>query len=210
MNARVVSVNVGLAREVEWHGELIRTGIWKHPVNERVAIIGINLEGDQQADLTVHGGPDKAVYAYASEDYEYWREVGGMKTCAGLFGENITTEGIDLSTLIVGTTLRVGTALLEAAQPRLPCFKLGIRVDDKTFLKRFQSALRPGAYFRVLEEGSIGASDAVEIVQTPAHGVTLRDMVMALHDPMKARALQTVKRLPVFWRKVADDGRELR
>ncbi len=204
MNARVISVNVGVVREIEWHGEVVRTGIWKYPAMGRVAIRGVNLEGDEQADLAVHGGQDKAVYAYASEDYNYWRDVEQMQTSAGLFGENITTEGIDLSSLVVGTTLRIGTALLEASQPRLPCYKLGIRVDDRTFLKRFQQALRPGAYLRVIEEGDIGKDDEVEVVQVAAHGVTLRAMVEAFGDPAKTSALRTVDRLPTFWRRVAE------
>ena len=154
--ARVVSLNVGTIREVEWQGRLVTTGIWKSPVAGRVALRGVNFAGDDQADRTVHGGPDKAVYAYAREDYEFWSSHG-MSTSPGYFGENLTTEGIDLSAAIVGERWTVGTAILEVAQPRLPCYKLGIRVGDATFLKRFLEAQRVGAYLRVVQEGDVGA-----------------------------------------------------
>ena len=201
--ARVLSVNVGSVREIEYRGELVTTGIWKHPVEGRVAIRGVNLAGDDQADRTVHGGPDKAVYAYAREDYDFWRAHEGMETPIGLFGENLTVEGLDLSAARVGDRWRVGTAILEVAQPRLPCFKLGIRVGDPRFPKRFLASLRMGAYLRVVQEGDVGAGDLVHVVSRPAHDVTLRDMTQALRDPEKARALREVPGLPRFWQQVA-------
>src|SRR6185369_13323010 len=127
---RVLSVNVGRAREVEWRGEMITTAIWKTPVTRRVALRGVNLAGDDQADRTVHGGPDKAVYAYAREDYDYWRTTEGLDVEPALFGENLTTEGVDLSAALIGERWSVGSTVLEVAQIRLPCFKLGIRLGD--------------------------------------------------------------------------------
>lgn len=123
----------------------------------------MNFIGDDQADRTVHGGVDKAVYSYAREDYEFWREHEGLETAPGLFGENLTLEGIDLSSARVGERWRVGSALLEVTQPRLPCFKLGIRMGDNHFPKRFQRVSRMGAYLRIIEEGDVGAGDPVPL-----------------------------------------------
>lgn len=204
--ARVVSVNVGGIRNVEWHGRIVSTGIWKQPTNARVALRGVNFVGDDQADRTVHGGVDKAVYAYATEDYEYWRDSENLNTTPGLFGENLTVEGLDLPNSCYGDQWSVGSALLEVAQPRLPCFKLGIRVGDDTFLKRFMLALRPGAYLRILQEGEIGAGDEIRIVHAPKHRVTLRHMVQALRDRNKAEALQVLSGLPELWQNVADSA----
>jgi MOSC domain-containing protein YiiM len=197
-------MNVGEIREIEWRGEIVTTAIWKYPVTGRVALRGVNFEGDDQADRTVHGGPDKAVYSYAREDYEFWREELGVETPPGLFGENLTVEGLDLSSAMIGERWRVGSALLEVAQPRLPCFKLGIRMGDPRFPKRFLAASRMGAYLRVVHEGDVGAGDEVHVVLKPDDGVTLNDMVEALHDRAKARSLLRAPRLPSFWRDVAE------
>lgn len=200
---RVLSVNVGAVREVLWRGDIVTTAIWKHPVEGRVAIRGVNLDGDDQADRQVHGGRDKAVYAYAREDYDAWRDSHGVATTPGQFGENLTVEGVDLRQSIVGERWEVGSALLEVAQPRLPCFKLGIRMDDAHFPRRFQAEGRMGAYFRIVREGDVGAGDAIEIVSRPEHGVTLGDMVNALQNPSKAELLGQVSGLPAFWRRFA-------
>ena len=205
-SARVLSVNVGAPREVEWRGEPVLTAIWKHPVAGRVPLRGVNFAGDDQADRTVHGGPDKAVYAYAREDYDWWRERHGIDAQPALFGENLTIEGHDLTTAVVGERWSIGSTLLEVAQPRLPCFKLGIRLGDESFLKRFLVARRPGAYLRVVGEGDVAAGDAIAVEQRPAHGITLGDMVDALHDPAKAAALRSLPRLPAFWRRLATRG----
>lgn len=202
---RVLSVNVGTVRLVEYRGRSVTTGIWKHPVIGRTALRGVNFHGDDQADRTLHGGPDKAVYAYAREDYDFWRDAEGMETPPGLFGENLTVEGIDLSSALVGERWSVGSTVLEVAQPRLPCFKLGIRVGDPQFPKRFHAARRNGAYLRVLQEGDVGPGDAVSVTHRPDHDVSLRHMVAALHDPERAAALSRVGRLPDFWRQVAED-----
>ena len=199
---RVVSLNVGAIRRVEWQGREITTGIWKSPVAGQLALHGVNFAGDDQADRTVHGGPDKAVYAYAREDYEYWRGEG-MDAHDAMFGENLTTKGIDLAAAIVGERWTVGSTTLEVAQPRLPCYKLGIRVRDATFLRRFLASQRVGAYLRVVQEGDVGTGDVIEVSSRPAHGMTLRDMVASLNDPVRAAALRGIERLPEFWRKVA-------
>lgn len=201
MIARVLSVNVGGLRELEWRGRHVTTGIWKSPVPTRVALRGVNFAGDDQADRRVHGGPDKTVYAYAREDYDYWRDTDGIDTSPGLFGENLTTDGIDLSLAIVGERWTVGSTVLEVAQPRLPCFKLGLRTNDTEFPKRFQRARRPGAYLRVVREGDVGAGDEITVHDRPAHGITLHDMVAALDDPDKADALRVIPYLPRFWRE---------
>jgi len=201
---RVVSVNVGTVREVEWRGEKIATAIWKAPVSGRVALRGVNFAGDDQADRSVHGGPDKAVYAYASEDYDYWREHEGLDVEPALFGENLTVEGIDLSAALVGERWAVGSTLLEVAQIRLPCFKLGVRLGDPRFPRRFQHVGRMGAYLRVVREGDVGAGDAIEVASRPGHDVSLSTMLAALHDDDKARQLPRAGYLPKFWRHVAD------
>ncbi|MFL5615189.1 MAG: MOSC domain-containing protein [Gemmatimonadaceae bacterium] len=202
MSPRVISLNVGAPRRVEWRGEVVVTGIYKSPVTGRVALRGVNFDGDDQADRSVHGGPDKAVYAYAREDYDYWRHVEGVDTAPGLFGENLTLEGIDLSATVVGERWSVGSTILEVAQPRLPCYKLAMRLDDPRFVKRFLVAKRAGAYLRIIRKGDVGSGDEVHVVSTPQHGVTLRSMIEALRDPVKAKALSSVPNLPEFWQQV--------
>jgi MOSC domain-containing protein YiiM len=201
---RVVSVNVGSIREVAWHGTIVRTGIWKMPIGDRaVPVRGVNLAGDDQADRRVHGGSDKAVYAYAEEDYRYWSDEEGVRTQPGLFGENLTVRGLELRNAVVGERWRIGTTLLEVAQPRLPCFKLGIRMDDPDFPRRFLAAARLGAYFRIIEEGELRAGDAIGVVDRPDHGITLGHMVEAMRDRARAAALLRAPRLPDFWRRLA-------
>jgi MOSC domain-containing protein YiiM len=173
---RVISVNVGAIRQIEWRGRVVTTGIWKYPVDARVRVRGVNLDGDDQADRTVHGGRDKAVYAYAREDYDFWQEAEGLETAPGLFGENLTVEGLDLSAALVGERWQVGSALLEVAQPRQPCFKLGIRLSDPYFPKRFKAVSRMGAYLRIIEPGDVGAGDTIRVTHRSTHAVTLRDM----------------------------------
>jgi MOSC domain-containing protein YiiM len=173
---RLVSVNVGLPREVDTGQRVVETAIWKAPVEGRVKVRHDNLDGDRQADLTVHGGPDKAVYAYALEETRLWEEELGRELGAGAFGENLTTEGVDVSGAVLGERWRVGTTLLEVVQPRLPCFKLGLKMGDPTFLKRFARASRPGAYLKIIEEGDLGAGDPIEVDLggRPDHGVSVR------------------------------------
>jgi MOSC domain-containing protein YiiM len=172
VRGRVESVNVGEPRPVEVDGHTVWTAIWKSPVEGRVPLRGVNLRGDDQADRTVHGGPDKAVYAYGIEDTEWWEAQLGGPLGAGVFGENLTVRGIPVSEAVIGERWTVGSAVLEVAQPRLPCFKLGLRMGDPRFLKRFAAAGRPGAYLRVVQEGDIGAGDRIDVMSRPAHGVT--------------------------------------
>jgi MOSC domain-containing protein YiiM len=161
----VVSVNVGVPRTVEWHGRPVTSAIWKTPVAGRVAVRGVNLDGDDQADRRVHGGPDKAVYAYSVEDYAWWAKELGRDLEVGTFGENLTVEGIDLGSQVIGTRWRVGSTELEVSQPRQPCYKLGMRMGDAGFVDHFDEAARFGAYVRIVREGEVGAGD--EIAVTP-------------------------------------------
>jgi MOSC domain-containing protein YiiM len=167
-------VNVGQPRQVSVRrGRPVMSAIGKAPVDGRVRVEGINLAGDDQADRRVHGGPDKAVYAYASEDAAWWAHELGREVVPGMFGENLTTEGVDISGAVVGERWRVGTVELEVCQPRLPCFKLGLRFEDPRMVRRFGEASRPGAYLRIVREGELAAGDAVEVLSRPAHGVTV-------------------------------------
>ena len=199
--ARILSLNVGAPRDVKWRGEIVTTAIWKHPVTGRVALRGVNFAADDQADRRVHGGADKAVYAYAQEDYEWWRDETGMEIAPALFGENLTTRGIDLSAARVGERWRVGSAELEVAQPRLPCFKLGIRVGDPHFVRSFMQAKRPGAYLRIIREGEVGAGDAIEVLSRPDHEVTMRFMVEGVQDREKRAVVRATDGVPGHWRE---------
>jgi MOSC domain-containing protein YiiM len=203
----LVSVNVGAVRTVEWRGDFVETAIWKYPVAGAVAVRGVNLIGDDQADRTVHGGRDKALYAYAEEDYEYWREEG-LAIEPAMFGDNLTVRGVDLRSVLVGERWRVGSALLEVAQPRLPCYKLGIRMGNPRFLRSFLVSGRLGAYFRIIEEGEVSAGDAIDVVVRPEHHVTLGAMAEALEDRSKAPGLLAAgTALPGSWRRMGE-GRE--
>ena len=153
---------------------MVSTAIFKAPVGGRVQVKGVNIAGDAQADRSVHGGPDKAVYAYAQEEIDTWEAELGRVLGGAPFGENLTTQGFDVSGAVVGERWQVGTTTLEVAQPRLPCYKLALRIGDPKFVKTFARASRPGAYLRIVEEGDIGAGDAVAVVARPAHGVTMR------------------------------------
>jgi MOSC domain-containing protein YiiM len=197
VTGRVESVNVGAPRAVQVDGRTVWTAIWKSPVEGRVPLRGANLRGDDQADRTVHGGPDKAVYAYGAQDTEWWEAQLGRSLGPGAFGENLTVRGLPVSEAVIGERWAVGSALLEVAQPRLPCFKLGLRMGDPRFLKRFADAARPGAYLRVISEGDIGAGDAIEVVARPAHGVTSALVSRAiLREPQLLAAAQQAPELP--------------
>jgi MOSC domain-containing protein YiiM len=167
-------VNVGQPRQVSVRrGRPVMSAIAKAPVAGRVRVEGINLAGDEQADRRVHGGPDKAVYAYASEDAAWWAAQLECEVPPAMFGENLTTEGVDVTGAVIGERWRVGTVELEVCQPRLPCFKLGLRFGDLNMVRRFGETSRPGAYLRIVQEGELGAGDAVEVLSRPAHGVTV-------------------------------------
>jgi len=167
-------VNVGRPAQIGVRrGRPIMSAITKAPVEGRVRVAGVNLEGDEQADRRVHGGPDKAVYAYATEDTAWWEEELGRPLGPAAFGENLELEGVDVTGAVIGERWRLGSVELEVCQPRFPCFKLGTKFGDPRMLKRFALAERPGAYLRIVREGDLGAGDAVEVSGRPAHGVTI-------------------------------------
>jgi MOSC domain-containing protein YiiM len=189
--ARVISVNVGRPQQVGVRrGRPLMSAIGKAPVHGRVRVEGVNLAGDDQADRRVHGGPDKAVYAYAREDAAWWAQALGREIPPGMFGENLTTDGVDVSGAVIGERWRIGTVELEVCQPRLPCFKLGLRLGDPLMVRRFGEASRPGAYFRIIREGELGAGDAIEVAARPEHGVTvaLVSRAILLDDSLRAAA----------------------
>ncbi len=171
---RVLSVNVARMRLIVLNGQTVKTGIYKYPVEGQVEVRDEQVGSDRQGDYSVHGGYDKAVYAYANEDYRWWaQELGGRDVEPGLFGENLTTAGIDLSAAEVGSRWRVGSALLEVSEPRIPCSKLAHKMEDPLFVKRFAQANRPGAYLRIIEPGELGSGDPIEVVSEPGNGVTM-------------------------------------
>jgi MOSC domain-containing protein YiiM len=179
--SEVVSVNVGRPRTVTWHGRDVVTGIWKSAVEGRVGVHGVNLDGDGQADLRVHGGPDKAVYAYTLEDYEWWSSELGTRVEPGTFGENLTVAGLEVNDAVIGTRWRVGSTVLQVSQPRLPCFKLGIRMGDAAFVGRFEDARRFGAYLRIVEAGDVGAGDVITVESRTA-GITVGELGAHAHQ----------------------------
>jgi MOSC domain-containing protein YiiM len=203
---KIISANVGLPREVIWKGRKVTTGIFKEPVEGAIKVRGFNLEGDQQADLTVHGGRDKAVYAYASEHYDYWRkELPEMSLPFGMFGENLTTEDLFETEVNIGDRLRIGTSLFEVTQPRMPCYKLALKFGRDDIIKRFLQSERSGIYFAVIEEGEIKAGDAIEFISRDENRVTVTD-IGRLYASEKGnldllrRAIQ-VPALPESWRE---------
>jgi len=201
---KLLSVNVGLPREIEWKGKIVRTSIFKAPVPGRIRVAKLNVEGDQQSDLTVHGGIDKAVYAYPSEHYPFWRrEFPGMDLPWGVFGENLTTEGLLEETLHIGDRLQVGSSEFVVTQPRMPCFKLGIRFNRPDMVKRFLQSGRSGFYFAVLKKGELAADDSIELVERDDHDVTVADVVDrgdATNQDM-LRRVSELPSLPNSWRE---------
>ncbi len=174
---KVISVNVGRPRIVLWKGTQVSTGIFKSPVEGRVELKQLNLSGDRQADLSVHGGPYKAVYAYPSEHYPYWRQQLPQADLPwGAFGENLTTEGLFEDALYIGDQLRIGTALLQVTQPRVPCYKITVRFDRDDMIKRFIESNTSGFYFSVVEEGQLSAGDKIEIVHRDPAAVSVADI----------------------------------
>ena len=205
-NARILSLNVGRPRDVEWRGKVVRTSIFKAPVPGRVQVRGLNLQGDEQSDLEVHGGTDKAIYAYPSEHYPFWRgELPGVEFPWGAFGENLTTEGLLEDKVHIGDRFRAGAAEFVVTQPRMPCFKLGIRFDRPDMVKRFLRSGRTGFYLAVLREGEIGAGDSLERLAEDDNHVTVADIV-ALYAADSAnqdllRRASELRALPVSWRE---------
>ncbi len=174
---RLVSLNTGLPREVTWHGRAVTTAIYKEPVKGRVALRKLNLDGDRQADLSVHGGENKAVYCYPIAHYDYWkRELPGGDFPMAIFGKNFTTEGLLESSVCLGDQFSVGSAEVVVTQPRLPCYKLGVRFQSDDMVKRFLASGRTGFYFRVTREGEVGAGDEVKVVARDPNGVSVSEI----------------------------------
>jgi MOSC domain-containing protein YiiM len=203
---KIISINVGLPRLVERNGEAVSTGIFKEPVAGRVMLRTLNLDGDRQADLTVHGGADKAVYLYPSEHYEFWRrELPEMDLSWGVFGENFTTEGLLETETNIGDRFRVGSAEVMVKQPRMPCYKLGIRFGRVDIIKRFLVSERTGFYFSVLKEGDVAAGDEFELIKKNVSGVKVVDITRLYSSnrnnvDLMRRAIAT-EELPDSWRE---------
>jgi MOSC domain-containing protein YiiM len=207
---QVVSVNVSKPKDVVHDGAVVSTGIFKEPVKGRLWVRKLGIEGDGQADLTAHGGPDQAVYAYPVEHYAYWEEQLGRDPLPfGQFGENLSITGIDEASARVGDTLKIGTAVLQVTQPRLPCYKLGIRMGaGKTFPKRFQKSGRVGFYLRVMREGKLAAGDRIERVDVP-DSVTIAEFLKVYGSKRPSRrAISRVLAAPGLshaWRTYLED-----
>jgi MOSC domain-containing protein YiiM len=204
--ARLVSVNVGRPRPIPYRGKQVMTGIFKEPVRGRVAARGTNLDGDVQGNPKIHGGFDKAVYAYAREDYDWWEDELSRPLEPGTFGENLTTAGLELNDVLIGERWRVGSALLEVSEPRFPCFKLGYRMGTQRFVKQFARARRTGTYLRIVAEGELAAGDPIEIVSQPDHAVTIGVFADAyLGDRDRLEEVLAADQLSAEWRsKIAD------
>jgi MOSC domain-containing protein YiiM len=207
----LVSVNVGVPRQigVSRRGRPVISAIGKSPATGRVAVRGVNLAGDDQADRSVHGGQEKAVYAYASEDTAWWATVLGVEVAPGAFGENLTTVGVDVSGATIGERWRIGSTELEVCQPRQPCYKLAVAFDDPLMVRRFAHAGRPGAYLRIATEGELGVGDPVEIVSRPDHGITIAIVARAITSDhgllaIAARAPALPPSLAAWMRERAD------
>ena len=173
----VASVNISAGTVIEWQGRRVLTGIFKKPVAYRVRVRKHGLDGDRQGDLTVHGGELKAVYSYTITNYEWWNREMGRVLPPGMFGENLTIDGLDEETVAVGDRFSVGTTILEAVQPRLPCYKLGLRFGDQMMVKRFMHSGRFGTYFRVVTEGDVGVGDEVRLVHHDPAAVLVTSLV---------------------------------
>ena len=174
---KIVSVNVGVPREIQWRGKTVRTSIFKTPVPGPVRVERLNVDGDQQSDLGVHGGIDKAVYAYPAEHYAFWREeLPGVDLLWGVFGENFTTEGLPEDLVQIGDKFAAGSAEFVVTQPRMPCFKLGARFDRPDMVKRFLRSGRTGFYLAVAREGKVAAGDAVTLLGRDEHAITVKDI----------------------------------
>jgi MOSC domain-containing protein YiiM len=205
---RLVSVNTGLPREVTWHGRSVTTAIYKQPVEGRVALCKLNLEGDRQADLNVHGGESKAVYCYPIEHYDYWkRELPGRALLMGMFGENFTTDGFLEDTLHLGDELSVGSAEVVVTEPRLPCYKLGLRLQSDDMVKRFLSSRRTGFYLAVTREGDVGAGDEISVIARDPNAVPVSEITRLYvakryddDDVASVRRAMRVPALPDGWK----------
>jgi MOSC domain-containing protein YiiM len=202
---KILSLNVGLPREVTWQGKLVTTGIFKEPVKGPVMMGALNLDGDRQADLTVHGGASKAVYAYPSEHYVFWRaELPEMDLPFGMFGENFTTEGLLEDAVYIGDRFRIGEAEVMVTEPRMPCYKLGLKFGRADIIKRFLASRRTGFYFAVVREGMVGAGNALKLIGQEQQEISVADITRLYafeKDDVKSlrRAIE-VAALPESWK----------
>ena len=203
--AKVISLNVALPRTVKFRGQAVTTGIFKEPVKGRIKLRRFNLDGDKQADLTVHGGPDKALYAYPAEHYDYWRKrLPNMKLPWGMFGENLTTEELFEDQVNIGDVFRIGSSKVVATQPRMPCYKLGVKFGRMDIVRQFMESKLTGIYFRVLEEGDVGAGDEIELISRDENNVTVKDIVRLVSSRRDEATIQRalhIKALPEAWRQ---------
>lgn len=199
------SVNAADFQLLMLRGRPVKTGIFKKPVEGPVAVTAEGMEGDHIADRRYHGGLDKALYAYGTEDYDWWAAELGREWEPGLFGENLTVERIHPSRAEIGERWRVGTAIVEVAEPREPCTKLAAKLGERGFVKRFAQALRFGAYLRVVEPGEMSAGDRIEVIERPGHGVTTETLGRILfgESSLAAGALQAPK-LTAQWRELIE------
>jgi MOSC domain-containing protein YiiM len=202
---KLISINTGLPREVTWRGKTVKTGIFKNPVDSPVMLRTLNLDGDQQADLSVHGGESKAVYAYPVEHYDFWRnELPDMTLAYGMFGENFTTEGLLENAVNIGDRFRIGAAEIIVTEPRMPCYKLGLKFGRADMVKRFLASRRTGFYFAVLKEGEVEAGARIEPLGRNANGITVQDITRLYafeKDDLKMlRRVIQLEALPETWR----------
>ena len=204
-SAKLISLNVGLPRQVEWQGRIVTTGIFKSPVAGSIKLDSLNFNGDAQADLTVHGGIDKAVYAYPVEHYQYWHEqLPDVEFTHGIFGENLTISGLLEDELYIGDHFTLGSVELIVTQPRMPCYKLGLRFNRPDMVKRFLDSQLTGFYFRVLKEGEVKRGDELELISRDKHRLTVADITRLYvnKEPnleLWQSAIQ-VEALPTSWR----------
>jgi MOSC domain-containing protein YiiM len=204
---KVLSVNVGLPRKIQYNGQIINTAIFKDPVKGPIMLRKLNLDGDRQADLTVHGGIDKAVYSYPVEHYDYWgKQFPDTDLMWGMFGENFTTEGLLEDAVNVGDQFQIGSAMLVATQPRMPCYKLGVRFGRMDVIRRFMTSGRPGIYFKILKEGEVKTGDKIKNIKRDKNNVTVKDIVSLYISKnhidiieMMRRAIK-IRDLPEGWR----------
>src|SRR5437660_8306839 len=206
---KLVSVNTGLPREVMWHGRIVTTGIFKQPIEGRVAVRNFNLDGDRQADLTVHGGEYKAVYCYPVAHYDYWtRELLGRQLPMGMFGENFTTDGLLEDSVYIGDQFSIGSAEVIVTQPRLPCYKLGVRFQSDDMVKRFLASGRTGFYLAVTREGDVGAGDEIKVISRDENAVPVSEItrlyIAKRYDGEDVKSLRRALRvaaLPESWKE---------
>jgi MOSC domain-containing protein YiiM len=207
LSGKILQVSVGMPADICFNGKNVTTGIFKRPVDGNVSVNLLHLDGDGQADLKVHGGRDKAIYVYPACHYQAWKKELGIESLqAAQFGENLTVAGMSDKTVIVGDRYRVGSAQVMVTQPRLPCFKLGIRMDDKSFPSRFLASGRLGFYLRVEQTGMLETGDTFELLDRPEHGISVHNLWSVVfdaphRDENTTRGLAELEHLDAGWRR---------